>query len=578
MHLRSRNRIKVVNRWLITADITIDKMKIITKENAPMQLKDFMNVPASSRNADKQLLNWYNIKKDESQIVLSENKAGARKALLKEAVESAVELNPGVKSKGVYLEFGFGSGESLNFIAAIANNSFVYGFDSGIGVGDGELYERNYAYKRTLVNGKDGRLILAERKEESEVPVLPFSPLCNVCLYLGDVENTVSHFIKNELHGSTEREYISFVFIDINDSKIVRKVVSMLFQYLSEKTILVTYKKLVGRNLPIGRRDIDPVQNASFHILTQKNVYPNLQELIRFPPDSDPWRKDSDSNKPQGGRNVLHFNSKNRYDTFHSYASVRALLKDLKADGAHRTDSDSEILKYAVELSRKNWAKEKNAQQSLYFLEFGFCSGRSINFISSLLDGNELLYGFDSGEGLPNKWREKFPKGTFGYTKKLVRKGRNIELYPIADYESYSDDVFIPFIPAQHVNLVLGEIKNNEDDVLDAFIEQHLHKKAEAHLAMVFIDTDLYESACAILEKLSPYIINEKTLVVFDEAFNFKGEPEDNKKGGEQAWRHYEFRALAEFSDSRDRYGYTTLAYNENGQQLLVHFNNQQHV
>jgi predicted O-methyltransferase YrrM len=46
-------------------------------------------------------------------------------------------------------------------------------------------------------------------------------------------------------------------------------------------------------------------------------------------------------------------------------------------------------------------------------LEFGFFEGASINYMSSIVDGDRRLYGFDSFEGLPENWRQDYEKGRF---------------------------------------------------------------------------------------------------------------------------------------------------------------------
>jgi hypothetical protein len=46
--------------------------------------------------------------------------------------------------------------------------------------------------------------------------------------------------------------------------------------------------------------------------------------------------------------------------------------------------------------------KLKHKKNTLW-LEFGVASGRTINYISNFT--NDKVYGFDSFEGLPEKWR-----------------------------------------------------------------------------------------------------------------------------------------------------------------------------
>ena len=77
-------------------------------------------------------------------------------------------------------------------------------------------------------------------------------------------------------------------------------------------------------------------------------------------------------------------------------------------------ETDLEVLKYA----------SSQASQNGLVLEFGVFSGRSINFLSSRF---EKIYGFDSFEGLPEKWHTNIEKGHFAL-KKLPFVNDNVEL------------------------------------------------------------------------------------------------------------------------------------------------------
>lgn len=64
-----------------------------------------------------------------------------------------------------------------------------------------------------------------------------------------------------------------------------------------------------------------------------------------------------------------------------------------------------------------NWDCIKYASESVeikdgFYLEFGVCTGGSINFISTL-NSEKDIYGFDSFEGLPEYWNAVYPKGAF---------------------------------------------------------------------------------------------------------------------------------------------------------------------
>ena len=60
------------------------------------------------------------------------------------------------------------------------------------------------------------------------------------------------------------------------------------------------------------------------------------------------------------------------------------------------------------------------------WLEFGVASGNTINYISKFT--NEKVYGFDSFEGLPEKWRDGFDKGAFNRGGYLPKVNDNVEL------------------------------------------------------------------------------------------------------------------------------------------------------
>ena len=60
------------------------------------------------------------------------------------------------------------------------------------------------------------------------------------------------------------------------------------------------------------------------------------------------------------------------------------------------------------------------------WLEFGVASGKTINYISKFT--NDTVYGFDSFEGLPEKWRNGFDKGCFNRNGNLPKVNKNVTL------------------------------------------------------------------------------------------------------------------------------------------------------
>jgi hypothetical protein len=134
------------------------------------------------------------------------------------------------------------------------------------------------------------------------------------------------------------------------------------------------------------------------------------------------------------------------------------------------------------------------------WLEFGVASGRTINYISKFT--NDTVYGFDSFEGLPEKWRAGFNKGAFS------RKGE---------------------LPNVNSNVVL--VKGWFDKTLPNFI-----KTQDKKVSFIHMDADLYSSTKCILDTLKDYLDTD-CVVVFDELVNYPGF--DGDKGELKAF--YEF-------------------------------------
>lgn len=139
-------------------------------------------------------------------------------------------------------------------------------------------------------------------------------------------------------------------------------------------------------------------------------------------------------------------------------------------------------------------------------LEFGVFSGLTINHIASETDN--MVYGFDSFEGLPEDWRPDIQKGTFATS-----------------------------IPAVHSNveLVVGYF----DATLPNFMKEH-----PGDISILHIDCDLYSSTRTIFEHCE-HAIRSGTIIIFDEYFNYVG------------FRNHEYKAFQEFIDrTGKRYKY----------------------
>jgi hypothetical protein len=129
--------------------------------------------------------------------------------------------------------------------------------------------------------------------------------------------------------------------------------------------------------------------------------------------------------------------------------------------------------------------KLKHKPNTLW-LEFGVASGNTVNYISKFTD--DTVYGFDSFEGLPEKWRDGFDKGMFSRRGNLPIVNNNVKL-----------------------------IKGWFSDTLIPFIKTHNKKVTFIHL-----DADLYSSTKYILDVLKNYI-DDGCIIVFDELVNYPG-------------------------------------------------------
>jgi hypothetical protein len=129
--------------------------------------------------------------------------------------------------------------------------------------------------------------------------------------------------------------------------------------------------------------------------------------------------------------------------------------------------------------------KLKHKPDTLW-LEFGVASGKTINYISKFT--KDKVYGFDSFEGLPEKWRDGYNKGAFTRNGNLPEVNNNVEL-----------------------------IKGWFNETLPDFIKNNNKKVSFIHM-----DADLYSSTKCIFDVLKSYIDTD-CVIVFDELVNYPG-------------------------------------------------------
>lgn len=151
--------------------------------------------------------------------------------------------------------------------------------------------------------------------------------------------------------------------------------------------------------------------------------------------------------------------------------------------------------------------------------EFGVFRGATINHIARLTD--RTVHGFDSFEGLPEKWGEGYEAGKFR----------------------------IDGLPKVRDNVVLH--KGWFDEVLPGFREQYPQSVDFLHL-----DADLYSSTRTVLEMLADRI-GPGTVIVFDEFFGYPG------------WERGEYKAFEEFVE-RNGVEFEYVGWVPSGEQVAV--------
>lgn len=196
-------------------------------------------------------------------------------------------------------------------------------------------------------------------------------------------------------------------------------------------------------------------------------------------------------------------------------ARVEAGLSSARLFNAHLYDK--QIFESDLELLQ---SLAPNVRPQDLVLEFGVFSGRTINALAESLP-NQVLYGFDSFEGLPETWRSDFSKGTFKVDE----------------------------MPTVRENVTL--IKGWFDQSLPEFLE-----KTSGEVGFVHIDCDLYSSTKTVLGLLNNRL-RDGAILVFDEYFNYPG------------WEQHEHKAFIEFVSQSD-FNFEYLGSNPRHQQVAI--------
>lgn len=151
--------------------------------------------------------------------------------------------------------------------------------------------------------------------------------------------------------------------------------------------------------------------------------------------------------------------------------------------------------------------------------EFGVFTGTTLKIIAAARSGGGV-YGFDSFDGLPERWRQGFHAGAFEVDAP-------------------------PEVPG--AELVVGLFA----DTLPGFLAAH-----PGPIDLLHLDADLYSSTATVLELAGPRL-RPGSVVVFDEFFNYPG------------WEVHEARAWREYTVAHN-VAFRYEAYTRDHEQVVV--------
>lgn len=170
----------------------------------------------------------------------------------------------------------------------------------------------------------------------------------------------------------------------------------------------------------------------------------------------------------------------------------------------------------------------RDAATTGYVVEFGVGAGLSMRHLAKLAAPNQLIFGFDSFEGLPESWEMNegyiVPAGSFKHSP------------PEIEGVEYRIGLF--------------------EDTIPIWKKEH-----PGRIAFLHIDSDLYSSCVTVLTALNDQI-HPGTVIVFDEIF----ETERHKN-----WREGEYKAFNEWKEKYNRKAYqlSTGGYGEASFRIL---------
>lgn len=170
-----------------------------------------------------------------------------------------------------------------------------------------------------------------------------------------------------------------------------------------------------------------------------------------------------------------------------------------------RSDHYQLIRKYDKRLENFRYLIETRIKEEpIHYYEFGVASAASYKWwLAHATNPNSKFFGFDTFEGLPEKWGRHFDKGAFSYSMPDIEDPR------ANFYKGVFQETLIPFL-------------ENNSEIAHSTVKKVIH-----------LDADLYSSTMFALSQLYRYL-KPGDIIMFDE-FNVA---------------NHEFRAFLDFTRS----------------------------
>jgi len=174
-------------------------------------------------------------------------------------------------------------------------------------------------------------------------------------------------------------------------------------------------------------------------------------------------------------------------------------------------------------------------------MEFGVYRGTSITTFSNNING-KMIYGFDSFEGLPDKWDDENPQGCFSLNG-------NIPSGPL-DKQTQVDPGM--YSTAMHVALTgwnpnIKLIKGLVQDTVAPFLKEH-----DGPIAFMHMDLDIYSATRSVFLDTQDRLV-DSTIIAFDELLDYP------------TYKEHELKAFAELLLENKDLDFEPLLYQNNG-------------